>query len=103
MGLVCDNAWVSGDAWVYGDAWVSGNARVDSASAIIVICIAMKYSVTITRSLIFIGCKSYRRDEVKLLTEDLAEKDGLLKQYYKGYRQMILGAMKLVKPLKKGK
>lgn len=93
---VSDNAQVYGDARVYGDAQVYGDAVIDSLSAIIVLCIAMKYSVTITRKTIQVGCTLLQRAQIKSMTATKAEKLGLPKELFKGYKQMILGAMKLI-------
>ena len=104
------NARVSGDAWVYGDAQVSGDARVygnaqvsgdahiDSVDAIIVLVIAASYSVTITRKWIFAGCQAIKRVKVKSMTSDDFVKIGGKPEYFMPYKQMVLGAMKLVKP-----
>jgi carbonic anhydrase/acetyltransferase-like protein (isoleucine patch superfamily) len=100
---VYGNARVHGDARVYGNARVSGDARVygdaiiDSLSAIIILVIAMKYSVTITRQYVAIGCQTFKREDIKNITPDQAAEKGLPKEFLEGYRQMILGAMKLVK------
>jgi len=57
----------------------------------------MKYSVTITKKLIFIGCKQFTHLEIKKITTKQAENLGLEKQYYKVYKEMILSAIKLLK------
>jgi|SRR5579859_2666753 len=86
--------------WVSGDARVCGDAHIDSASAIIVLCIAIKYSVTVTRKYLFIGCKMFKREKAVKFTSKDAAKLGLPKQYFQAYKMMILGAMKLVKDKK---
>jgi hypothetical protein len=62
--------------------------------------IAASYSVTITRKVIFAGCQMIKRSKVKDMTVDEFVKIGGKREYFKAYRQMVLGAMKLVKPNK---
>jgi hypothetical protein len=57
----------------------------------------MKYSVTITKKLIFVGCQSFETKNIKRITSKQAEKLGLPKEYYKPYKDMILAALKLIK------
>ena len=100
---ISGNAWVSGDArvsgdaHVYGDASVSGDAHIDSISAIIVVCIALKHSITITRKYIFIGCKQFTRKEALKITKKKAQELGLEKEYYTAYKTIVKGALLLVK------
>ena len=94
------NARVSGDAWVYGNAQVYGNAHIDAIDAIIVLVIAAHYSVTVTRKVIFAGCQIVKRSKVKNMTLEEFKIIGGKPEYFKAYKQMVLGAMKLVKPKK---
>lgn len=94
---VSDNAWVYGNALVYSDSWVSGNIHVDSVNAIIVLCIAMKHSVTVTRKHVQIGCRLFKRSKILKFSKKNAAKRGIPEELYDGYKQMIRGAMKLVK------
>ena len=89
---------ISGNAWVAGDAQVFGNAHIDSLDAIIILVIAASYSVTITRKMIFAGCQMIKRSKVKNMTVEEFVSIGGKSEYFKAYRQMVLGAMKLVKP-----
>ena len=91
------DARVSGNAWVYGDAQVSGNAVVDCVSAIIVLVIAMKYSVTVTRKYVQIGCQLFERKKALKMSKEEAKAAGLPEEYYDGYRLMVRGACRLVK------
>jgi hypothetical protein len=50
--------------------------------------------------LIFAGCKTVNRSQIKNMTEKQFINIGGKKEYFKAYRQMVLGAMKLVKPKK---
>ena len=95
--LVYGDASVSGDAKVYGNAKVGGNAQLDSISSVIVICIAMKYSITVTKNLVFIGCKMFETEKALKINQKQAVELGLPKEYYKPYMEMIKGALKLVK------
>lgn len=94
---VSGNAWVYGDAQVYGDAWVSGSVHVDSIGAIIVLVIAIGYSVTVTRKNVQIGCKLFKRSELFKIPKEDAIEMGIPEELHQGYKQMIKGAMKLVK------
>jgi hypothetical protein len=79
---------------------VHGDAHIDSADAIIVLVIAASCSVTVTRKLIFAGCQTIKRSEVKSLTRKKFVALGGKAEYYIAYREMVLGAMKLVKSKK---
>ena len=94
---VSGDAQVSGNARVSGNAQVSGNAIVDSLSAILTIQVSMKYSITVTRKHVQVGCQLFKRSEVKTMTKAKAEKLGLDSKFYEGYMGMIKSAMKLVK------
>ncbi len=100
---VSGNARVSGDAQVSGNAWVSGDAHIDALDAILVLVIAASYSVTITRKVIFAGCQTIKRTKVKNMTVEEFKSIGGKPEYFKAYRQMVLGAMKIVKPKAVGK
>ena len=101
--LVYGNARVSGNALVYGNARVFGDAQVygniicNSISSVIVFCIAMKYSVTVTKKFVFIGCKMFETKKALKLTKKQAEKLGLPKEYYQAYKDMIKGALRIIK------
>jgi carbonic anhydrase/acetyltransferase-like protein (isoleucine patch superfamily) len=97
---VADSALVSGDAKVFGDAQVSGDAKIDSLDSIIVLTIPTSYHVTVTRDMIFAGCKSVKRSHVKNMTcQEFVEMGGK-KEYFKAYKEMVLGAMKIVRKRK---
>ena len=97
---VYGNAQVSGNALVSGNAQVSGNAIVDSLSAILVVVVAMKYSITITRKHVQVGCTLFKRSEVKTMTKTKAKNLGLDPKFYEGYMGIIKAGMKLVKEKK---
>jgi hypothetical protein len=97
---ITGNAQIFGDARINGDAWIHDDAIVDSKAAVIVLCVPKIFSVTVTRKLIFIGCKVYDRKTIKKMTPERAAKAGLPKEYFKSYKQMILGAMLLVEEKK---
>ena len=94
---VYGNAQVSGNAWVSGDAQVSGDVIVDSLAAILVIIVAVKYSVTITREHVQVGCQLFKRSEIKSMNKAKAKKLGLEPEFYDAYIGMIKAGMKLVK------
>jgi hypothetical protein len=70
---------------------------VDSLSAIIVITIAAKYTVTVTKKHIQVGCQLFTHAKALKMTKKQAEEKGLAKEYYDAYRVMIKGALKLIK------
>lgn len=94
---VSGNARVYGNAQVYGNAWVSGPVHVDALGAIIVLVVVLKYSVTVTRKHVQIGCQLFKRSEILKITKEQAVEKGFPAELYDGYCQMIKGAMKLVK------
>jgi carbonic anhydrase/acetyltransferase-like protein (isoleucine patch superfamily) len=109
---VYDSAWVCGDAqiygnarvygnaWVYVNARVYGNAKIDSLDSIIVLTIPSSYHVTVTRDMIFAGCKSVKRSHVKNMTcKEFVEMGGR-KEYFRAYKEMVLGSMKIVRKRK---
>ena len=94
---VSGNAWVYGDARVYGNARVYGDARVESAGAILWLTIGAFYTVTLTRKLIFISCKSWTRSEARKLTQKQAMDAGCPEHLFKPLKQMVLWGMRIVK------
>lgn len=78
----------------------NGDAQVDAIDAIVVLIIAASYSVTVTRKLIFAGCKIIPRHKVKSMTkQDFVELGGK-EEHFVAYKKMVLGAMRLVKSRK---
>jgi DNA-binding ferritin-like protein (Dps family) len=57
----------------------------------------MKYSITVTKNLIFIGCKMFETKKALKITKKQAEELGLPKEYYQAYKEMIKGALRIVK------
>ena len=80
-----------------GNARVSGNAHIDAIDAIIVLIIAASWSVTVTGKLIFAGCQTIKRSEVKKMSVKKFVEIGGKKEYFKAYKVMVLGAMEIVK------
>lgn len=94
---VYGNASVSGNANVSGNAWVSGKVKVCSKDAIINIVLPSRYSITVTRKHVQIGCKLYKRTEVLKITEEQAKSEGFSSEEFNNYRMLIKAAMKMVK------
>jgi len=100
---VFDNAKVHGNSKIYGNAKLCGNAEVhrdtvlNSESGLIVITIPGRFSITVTKKLIFAGCKTFDSEKIKDITKKEAENLGLEKEFYKPYKDMVLAAIKLVK------
>lgn len=83
--------------WVEKESQIYGDAHVDSPSAILWITLASFYTVTVTRKLIFCGCKTIKRSELKSITEEKAVEMGMPRELYPHYMKMVRAAMKVVK------
>lgn len=94
---ISGDAWVSGNASVYGNAKVFGDAWVESASAILWITLGMFYTATITKKLVFIGCKKFTHKEIQTISKQAAIEKGLPKEYAEEYITMIRAACKIIK------
>jgi len=105
---ISGNAWIYGDAWIYGNAWIYGDAQiygdahVDCLGAIFWFTVTTFYTVTITRKLIFIGCKQIKRTEVKTMTKEKAVSMGMPEHLYDPVLRMIKAGMKIVPRESKG-
>lgn len=113
--LVCGNARVSGDAWVYDNAQVYGSARVygnarvygdaqvfgddiiDNVDSIVNIIIPTKYSITITKKYVYIGCKQFTREEMKKSQLKYALENRFTEEEYRMYKKLIRVGMLTVK------
>jgi len=87
---------VSGNAWVYGDARVSGNAQVSSSFEIMHIPTGLKWSVTMTRQNVSIGCHLKTYKEWISLNEADAKQYGLDGTAFKHYKLLLKRLRKIM-------